>query len=138
MLQDDADVDLDEVHPLELTLVSTNILAQSFRKETGGSGNEVLPLQFSSNLDNAREATFNGIITVSALVLTAGLTSVSYQASDDDGATYDAIADLAALNAWIVANITGDLETGTAWRLKATANFGATINLQSLTVIYTR
>ena len=40
LIQDDADFDLDENHPLELVLLSTNVLAQVY-DEAGGSGGSI-------------------------------------------------------------------------------------------------
>ena len=96
-------------------------------------------LQFASNLDLTRETTFTGLLTVSAVVITAGLSSVAYSVSSDDGSTFTSQADITALNTWINSNISGDESTGTKWRLKVTATYNASIvNMQSATIVYYR
>jgi hypothetical protein len=96
-------------------------------------------LQFASNLDLIRETSFTGSLNISAVVLTAGLASVAYSVSSDDGATFTSQADIAAVNTWIDSNISGDESTGTKWRLRVTATYNASIvNMQSATIVYNR
>lgn len=107
----------------------------------GGGGSLEKEVQFASDLDTVREVTFRGTLTVSAISETAGIdaTSVALEVSDDDGATWTSQADVAAVNTWIGANVTGDGSSGTNWRLRLTATYEATItNLQSATILYTR
>lgn len=81
--------------------------------------------QFSANIGTLRESAYEGLITVSSLQLTAGLSAIAIRTSLDNGATFTAQASVAALNAWIIANITGDTETGTPWQIELTATFNA-------------
>lgn len=105
-----------------------------------GSGVQELQVQFASNLDTVVELMFTGLFTIGTTSpVTAGLTSVSYEVSLDDGTTWTAKADLAAVNTWLGINISGDGLTGTKWRLKCIGNYnGTAINMQSVTLNITR
>jgi hypothetical protein len=98
-------------------------------------------VQFASDLDTVREVTMIGVLNVSAIVVTAGIDTdgVDIETSTDDGATWTARADIAALNTFIGASISGNYLSGTKWRLRLTANYESGVtNLQSATIIYTR
>lgn len=92
---------------------------------------------FENDLDTVREQFLKGVITIRTAVLTAGLSSVSYQTSTDNGATYVTQANLAAMQSWINSNITGNVANGTNWQLKVIATFNAAeTKTQNLKLIY--
>ena len=92
---------------------------------------------FDSDLDTVSEHFFKGVYEITNTTLTAGLSSISYFVSDDNGATFTSQADITAINSWITANITGDNLTGTDWMLRIVATFNASeTKTQNAKVLY--
>lgn len=97
--------------------------------------------QFSSDLDTVRLGFLKGFIVVNSFQNSAGLSTggVTLETSDDNGATYTARASVAALNTWLLANISGDELTGDLWQIRITAVFNASeVKPQGSQMIYTR
>jgi hypothetical protein len=128
----------------ESIAIENDIIAGFIRSVVGaiqqaGSVLENRELQFSSDLDTVIESTFNGTINITHQQITDGLSSVSYEVSDDDGATWTTQANIVDLQNWINANVTGDSATGTRWRLRALAFYNLNVeNLQSVNLFFTR
>lgn len=92
---------------------------------------------FDSDLDTVREHFFRGIYEVTNAILTAGLNSISYYVSDDNGATFTSQADITAINSWITANITGDGLTGDDWILRIVGVFNVSeTKTQNVKLLY--
>lgn len=76
LIQDDADFVLDEIHPLELVLLSTNVLAQVYDEASGGGGggiSQILQATYKPSSDYS--TTSSSFVDVDATNLKKSITT---------------------------------------------------------------
>lgn len=121
---------LDKPVPYMSTDIMTEYLAGDWVKIGGGGGGgtgdpttRVAGFRFDSNLYTEQALAFRGSIHDLVDTITDELSSVSYEVRLDTVGGWTAQANIAAVEAWIAANVTGDESSGLIFWIKAIVTF---------------
>lgn len=117
-------------------LVRTIDLTNAVASIVDGLKSRIVQFQFKSNQYADDALLFKGQITSLSDDFTNELFSVSYKSRLDTSDSWNVHANLAALQIWITANITGNEITGTKYWIKCIATYKQGKNGEAISLFY--